>query len=73
MFNPFHDYTLKWWQVSLLKICLLALGLAVGATWPGLFAGWVLWLWGIFLVTAVYFYYVMYKERWLFGPSKTGG
>jgi len=71
--NPFHDYTLRWWQVSLLKICLLAFGLAVGSTWPGLFAGWVAVLWAVFIVIALYFYYVMFKEGWLTGRAKSEG
>ena len=35
--DMFRDYTMRWWQVSLLKVSLAAFGLAVGATWPGAF------------------------------------
>ena len=44
----FKDYTMRWWQVSLLKISMMAFGLAVCATWPGAFEGRLLWLWLIF-------------------------
>jgi hypothetical protein len=36
--NLFKNFTMKWWQASLFKIGLLALGIAVGAYWHGLFA-----------------------------------
>ena len=58
------DYTMRWWQVSLLKISMMALGLAVCATWPGAFEGLLLWLWLIFALPAVYLGYVFYPEMW---------
>ena len=36
----FKSFTFTWWQVGLLKLSLLSLGAVVGATWPGVFAGW---------------------------------
>ncbi len=60
----FRDYTLRWWQVSLLKIMMTAFGLAVGATWPGAFEDWLLWLWLTFLFPAVYLSYVFYPRMW---------
>ena len=48
MMRIIKDYTMRWWQVSLLKISMMALGLAVCATWPGAFEGLLLWLWLIF-------------------------
>lgn len=58
----FHDYTFTWWQIGILKLCLIAFGVAVGATWPGAFIGWVVALWLIFAVTAVYLYYIGIKQ-----------
>ena len=58
------DYTMRWWQVSLLKISMMALGLAVCATWPGAFEGRLLWLWLIFALPAVYLSSVFYPEMW---------
>ena len=36
--NIFKTTTLTWWQVSLLKWAVFLIGIAVGATWPELFA-----------------------------------
>lgn len=34
----FHDYTFAWWQMSLFKVCLISLGLIIGAKWPQFFS-----------------------------------
>lgn len=52
--NPFRSYCFAWWQLSLLKTSMLALGLALGATWPTLFARWRALLWLLFLIPAIY-------------------
>jgi hypothetical protein len=36
--NIFKTTTLTWWQVSMLKWAVFLIGIAVGATWPGIFA-----------------------------------
>ncbi len=36
----FRDYTFHWWQFSLLKLCILALGILVGSYWHEYFHGW---------------------------------
>ncbi len=56
--NPFKSYTLKWWQVGLLKVSMLALGLVVGATWPEAFATWTVLLWILFAILAAYLIFV---------------
>ena len=33
----FRDYTLHWWQASLLKVCVLAFGIIVGVYWSAFF------------------------------------
>ncbi len=58
----FKSYTFAWWQLGLLKISLLALGLAVGSTWPGLFAGWRELLLVLFVVPAFYVSYVWIEQ-----------
>lgn len=35
----FKSFTFAWWQLSLLKLSIAALGLAVGFTWPEVSAG----------------------------------
>ena len=58
---PFQSYTLEWWQIGLLKISMIAFGIALGATWPGVFAGWLAPLWLVFIAGAVYMKYVGFK------------
>jgi len=58
----FRSFTFAWWQLSLLKLSMVALGLAVGSTWPGVFAGWRDLLLILFVVTAFYLSYVWLKQ-----------
>jgi len=62
MRNPYHDHTLTWWQLGLLKLCMLAGGIAIGAGWPHLFAEWVTALWMIFAITALYLIRMSWKQ-----------
>ena len=39
--NPFKMFTLKWWQAGLFKVGLLALGIAIGASWHEYFSSYV--------------------------------
>ena len=58
----FTPVTLTWWQVVLLKLSLLSLGVVVGATWPGVFVGWREVLLVVFVVPAFYFTYVWFSQ-----------
>jgi hypothetical protein len=58
----FKSFTFAWWQLSLLKLSMAALGLAVGSTWPGVFAGWRDLLLILFVVPAFYVSYVWLKQ-----------
>jgi hypothetical protein len=60
--NPFKSFELTWWQGGLLKLSMLCLGLAVGSTWPGVFAGWREVLLILFVVPAFYLSYVALKQ-----------
>jgi hypothetical protein len=60
--NPFKSFELTWWQAGLLKVSMLCLGLAVGSTWPGAFAGWREVLLVLFVVPAFYLSYVALKQ-----------
>ena len=35
--NLFHSYTFTWWQVGILKLTVLCVGLAAGAYWSAFF------------------------------------
>ena len=59
----FIPVTLTWWQVVLLKLSLLSLGVVVGATWPGVFVGWREVLVVLFVVPAFYLTYVWFRQR----------
>ncbi len=59
--NPFKSYTLTWWQVGLLKVSMLALGLVIGATWPEEFETWTVLLWILFATPAAYLTFVGFR------------
>jgi len=51
----FRTWTFKWWEVGLIKICLLSLGILLSLYFYNYIAG-LLWLWWVlFVATAVYF------------------
>ena len=58
----FKDFTFAWWQLSLLKLSMAALGLAVGSTWPEFFQRWRDLLFILFVVPAFYMSYVWLKQ-----------
>ena len=58
----FKSFTFAWSQLSLLKLSMAALGLAVGSTWPEVFAGWRDLLLILFVVPAFYVSYVWLKQ-----------
>ena len=58
----FKDFTFAWWQLSLFKLSMVALGLAVGSTWPEVFARWRDPLFVLFVVPAFYMSYVWLKQ-----------
>jgi hypothetical protein len=60
--NPFKNYSLTWWQFGLLKTAMIAFGLAVGATWPGLFAEWLSILWIVFLLPSIYLMFIAFRQ-----------
>ncbi len=60
--NLFKPVTLKWWQVGSFKISMIAVGIAIGATWPSVFANWLTALWLLFAVLIVYVSYVWWKQ-----------
>lgn len=41
MMKVLKDYTFTWWQMGLLKLAMLAIGVAVGAYWQEVFLPYV--------------------------------
>ena len=58
----FRSWTFKWWEVSLIKICLLSLGILFGLYFYQSLLSF-LWLWwSLFVVTAIYFIVRFFRE-----------
>ncbi len=58
----FKIWSFKWWEMGLVKICLLSLGILLGLYFYDVLIG-LVWLWWIlFVVTAIYFIVKCFKE-----------
>lgn len=58
----FKSFTFAWWQLSLLKLSLVSLGVIVGSTWPEVFVGWRDLLAVLFVAPAFYVSYLWLKQ-----------
>jgi hypothetical protein len=61
-FNIFKSFTLTWWQGGMYKWGMLALGIAVGANWPGIFVSYLAALLVFAAITLGYIGYVWAKQ-----------
>ena len=59
----FKPFTLKWWETGLFKWSLLALGILIGSTWPGLFQAWRMVLLLVFLFHTIYLSTIWWKQH----------
>ena len=51
----FKTWTFRWWEVGLIKVCLLSLGIILALYFYNYLVG-LLWLWWtLFIVTTIYF------------------
>ncbi len=51
----FKTRSFKWWEMALVKVCLISLGILLGLYFFGYLAN-LLWLWWLlFVVTGIYF------------------
>ncbi|MEI7513277.1 MAG: hypothetical protein WCJ74_01510 [bacterium] len=58
----FKTWMFKWWEVSLIKICLLSLGILLGLYFYDYLISF-LWLWwSLFIILALYFIIKFIKE-----------
>ena len=58
----FKTVTLKWWQISIFKIGMLALGIAVGAYLHDFFGGYLIILIVVSALALAYVTYVWWKQ-----------
>jgi hypothetical protein len=55
--------TFKWWEIGLVKICLLSLGILLGLYFFNYLAGLLQLWWVIFIATAIYFVTRFIREK----------
>lgn len=61
--NIFKNYTYSWWQIGILKLSLLAFGVAIGAYWQEFFSQYISALATIGVVSGIYMIAVSLKNR----------
>ena len=58
----FKTWTFEWWEVGLIKVCLLSLGMLVGVYFYDVVLS-LSWLWLVlFVATAIYFIVRFFRE-----------
>ncbi|MCC7160446.1 hypothetical protein IT399_01870 [Candidatus Nomurabacteria bacterium] len=60
--NIFKKYTYSWWQIGLLKLALLFLGMAIGTYWHEIFSQYINILIIVGIVLGVYLSFVSFKQ-----------
>jgi len=60
--NVFESFRLTWWQAALLKLCLISLGILVGATWSEAFRPWTVLLATTVALPGAYITHVWWKQ-----------
>ena len=58
----FRDYTLRWWEISVLKLTVLSFGLLVGSQWPNVFLKYSTIPLVIFIAGTIYLVVVLFKK-----------
>ncbi len=59
----FKQTVFTWWQVGLLKWAVFLIGIAVGATWPEIFAQYTRACLVVGLIFSAYVGYVWFRQR----------
>jgi hypothetical protein len=63
--GSFKSLTLTWWQVILLKVSVIALGVLIGSTWHEFFGRWIAAVWAVFLLSAACRAFFWWRQsRW---------
>lgn len=58
----FRTRTFRWWEVGLIKLCLISLGILLGLYFYDYLVGLVWLWWGLFVITSIYFIALFMKE-----------
>lgn len=61
--NIFKSGTLTWWQVGVLKVSVLCIGIAVGANWPDVFVSHTLLLVAVGIVLGLYLLFPWFGKK----------
>lgn len=61
--NIFSSTTFTWWQLGLLKWAVFLIGIAIGASWPEIFAHYAIVLLVIGLLISVYLFYAWSRQH----------
>lgn len=59
----FKNYTFTWWQAGIFKLSLLAIGVAIGANWPEVFAPYTVILVVIGIVLGIYLATISFRKQ----------
>jgi hypothetical protein len=57
-----RTWTFKWWEIGLIKLCLLSLGILLGLYFYDFLVGFIWLWWALFAATAFYFITLFFKK-----------
>jgi hypothetical protein len=57
-----RTWSFQWWEVGLIKLCLLSLGILLGLYFYDDLIGFIWLWWVIFVITAIYFIVYFFKK-----------
>lgn len=60
--NLLKTRSFKWWEIALIKVCLISLGILLGLYFYNALIGLIWFWWFFFAVTAVYFIVHFFRE-----------
>ena len=61
--NIFKNYTMTWWQVGLLKLAVLCIGVVLGSHWPQAFVPYTAILLIVAIVLGIYLLTIKFKNN----------